>query len=239
MIAADTLIECLSDLSKLITIDTLYKTHSDTVIPVFTQTLERITVGCIERIVHLGKAPICVVETDGSTLKVTPDQKFLLLDGSLCSAADLVAGKSLMPLYLRVDKIGNTLYLENTDYNAGALVVCDAAKERKVSRMVAETLLGSRLPKALFVTHVDDNKNNCHPSNIAVEHRSGYNNKCFIHPFIKAMKDAKEFIQANQRNHKVINVTSGGMEDVFGCIMKRGENNFAACGVFLKSAEDE
>lgn len=239
MLLGSSQVYLLRDLSKPTTIadlaicDTLPE-------PVFTFDGTRITVGLLERVVSCGKAPVITVVFDNhSGLHVTADQPFLLFDGTPCLAKDLTPGKSLMPLYLGQNKRGYPTYRENTSYHLNAETEADCQKERKTARMVAEHKIGARVGSKIHVNHIDGSKYNCHPDNLAVTHKSDAKQRKFIHPFVKAVLDAKKIIESHPKNHKVVEVLQGEQHaNVYGCVVSPW-NNIAIGGVFLQTANDE
>lgn len=208
--------------------------------PVLSFDGKRITVGFLERVVSCGKAPvISVMFDDHQGLHVTQDQPFLLFDGTPCPAKDLKPSNSLMPLYLGQDKRGYPTYRENTGYHLHAETEADCQKVRKIARMVAEYKEGTRLTSKTYVNHIDGSKYNCHPDNLAVTHKSEAKQRKFIHPFVKAVLDAKKIIESHPKNHKVVEVLPGEQHvNVYGCVVSPW-NNIAIGGVFLQTANDE
>jgi hypothetical protein len=235
MIAGDSKIFLLSDLGEPTTIGALASLRSFPY-AVFTAT-GRVTVGTLDRIVNMGKRKIISVTLDdNSVLRVTADQKLLLLDGTYAPASDC-AGKSLTPLYLG-EKKGYPTFEEIGDYHLHALTSMDCERVRKVARMVGEYKRGDRLPPKTTVSHIDGNKKNCHPDNLDVSVNLDAKQRKFMHPYAKAIKEANEFIKANKRNHKVIAVEDAGEDFVYGCVSLNSKN-LAVNGVFIGTIEDE
>lgn len=228
----------LSDVMAPISLAELATRHSDDPVAVFTVT-DRVTVGWLDAVAPGGVAHVLNIRLDDDTvLKVTEDQEFVLLDGTIIKAHDLKPGHSLCPLYLSLDKHGYPNYRETSSYNAGALTHIDHQKVRKVSRMVAEYKEGGRLIPSTFVTHVDQNRKNCHPINLTVTHKNNTKQRKVVAPIVAALKEAQKVIQAHPKNHKIIQVTIGKPEAVYSCVMPHSDN-LAIGGVFLRSTKGE
>jgi len=106
------------------------------------------------------KKPVYRVLLDnGAIVRCTGDHPFLLRNGTYKQAQDLVRGESLMPLYLSRGSKGGSYYWKHKDTGLG--------KSRYTHQMVAEEILDSDYKsKELNVHHMDENKENNHPSNL-------------------------------------------------------------------------
>jgi hypothetical protein len=238
MLSGDTPIYLLRDLSKPVTLGELaHKGTFPEAVMSFDGT--RITVGWLERVVSCGMAPVkSVIFDDHTGFKATSDQKLLYFDGTPVSIDAVELHKSLMPLYLDKDKHGYPTYRENSGYHLDANTEADCQKVRKVARMVAEAKLSSRIVSNTYVKHIDGNRLNCHPDNLAVTVKSNAKQRKFIHPFIKAVLDANEIIESHPRNHKIVEVSSGGeYANVYGCVVSP-MNNVAIGGIFMVTDND-
>lgn len=238
MLSGKSHIYTLSNLETPRTLEEL--AHCDTLPePVFSFDGVRITVGWLERVIHCGRVSVHDLIFDNHDgLVVTADQRLLLFNGDPVTLEEGVIGKSLLPLYLDRDKHGYPIYRENTGYHLNANTEADCQKTRKVARMVAENKLSSRLVSNTYVKHVDGNRYNCHPDNLAVTQKSGAKQRKFVHPFVKAVIDAQKIIESHPKNHKVVEILSGESVDVYGCIVSP-MNNMAVNGVFVQTADDE
>lgn len=237
MISGDSKVYLLSKLDEPKTVADLATAG---IYPLLVFTAEgRVTIGQVDRFVKFGVAKLLnVTLDDGTTLKVTPDQRFQLLDGTACKASELTIGKSLLPLYLSEEKQGYPMFAEIGGYNIHALTSMDCQRVRKVARMVGEFKHGDRLPPGTTVSHIDGNKKNCHPDNLNVIVKPDAKQRKFEHPFAKSLKDANAFIKLHPRNHKVALVSDAGSELVYGCASV-STRNLAVNGVFLNTIEDE
>lgn len=236
MIAGDTKIFLLSNLKEPTTLAELHA-KGGYPFPIFTTT-DHVTVGWLDRIVPLGQTRVLKVTLDdGTSFKATPEQKIILLDGARVRVDYLSEGKSLRPLYLS-RKQNYPMFEEISDYNLKAVVSMDCQKVRKVARMVGEFKHGERLPPGTKVSHIDGDKENCHPSNLDVSINPGARQRKFVHPFAKSLKDAIEFINQQPRNHKVVSVSDAGTDFVYGCVSVQTDN-LALGGVFFGTIEDE
>ena len=239
MFAGDTKIHLLRDLANPVTLADLAKSDSLPE-PIFTFNGFCITVGYLEKVISCGKVPVKQVMFDNHEgIIVTPDQEFLLLDGTPTKLKDIELHKSLMPLYLSQDKHGYPTYQENTDYHLSAHTITDRHRTRKVSRMVAEAQTASRLIPNTYVNYIDGNKYNCHPINLAVTTKSNAKQRKFVHPFVKAVIEAQKIIETHPKNHKVVEISSDEQyANVYGCVVSP-MNNVAIGGVFMVTADDE
>jgi intein/homing endonuclease len=86
-------------------------------------------------------------------LKVTPDHKFMLRDGSMRMAQDLKCGDSLMPF--------------NAWYAKGRRIVKDSdGRKLFASHLVFEQIAGRKIAKGNVAHHKDENKQNDIPVNL-------------------------------------------------------------------------
>jgi MoxR-like ATPase len=109
------------------------------------------------------KASFVEVEIDsGEKIRVTPDHKFILRDGSEVEAKDLVPNTSLMPIYTKQEKIrssGSSLYELVLDNRSGEYVF--------THRLVASTFYD--YPRLGYVAHhVNLNSLDNRPENLQV-----------------------------------------------------------------------
>lgn len=226
----------LDDLSQPKTLEELAR-DSCKKISVFTYQ-DKVTVGLVDRVVLVGESGVySIMLDDDSYLKVTGDQEFILRNGEVTKCTDLKCGDSLMPLYISYDRHGYPLYKENSDHNLINESSIDRRRVRKVSRMVAEYKVGVKLQEGTYVNHINENRKNCNPDNLSVEVKKTKTRE-ILDPYIRALKEAKEFIDLNGNNHKVKEVLVGEPEPVYRLIYS-SLNNVAISGVFLKLDECE
>lgn len=101
---------------------------------------------------------------DGGHVDLTPDHRMLLRDGSTRQVKDLLVGDSLMPLYVRELGSGyNVINLLDSRRSGGGAWIAE-------HKFVAENVYGA-LSGDQVVHHVDFNKRNNHPSNLAIMER--------------------------------------------------------------------
>ena len=103
---------------------------------------------------------------DGTIIKSTPDHLYMMRDGSYQRADKLRANDSVMPLYIG----------EDSKYASISQAWCGGKKHQYLHRWVAEETLGRELAADEVVHHIDGDKHNNTPENLAVmkdtEHRA-------------------------------------------------------------------
>lgn len=89
---------------------------------------------------------------------VTPDHKFVLRDGSECRADELKPNQSLMPLYMKFEKI-NVLYVEKLDIkeDTGCLTIEDPGENHNFALSVGVFVKNSADGRGSDVTSIGGN----------------------------------------------------------------------------------
>lgn len=196
---------------------------------VYTWDGDQVTLGRIK----IGKTslqvPLKVELDDGSNILIGNGANLLVRDGTEKKARDVKSGASLLPLYLKKDGDGYTLYKEPGSWNKGALTRRDSSNWRRVSRMVAEWKLNRRCAPGDIVRFDDGNRANSHPDNLIIEYRAPKPRKQkakFAEPIFEAQRLIRKF------NHKVEEISLDISREMFS-IKGVGVANFAIGGIFI------
>jgi intein/homing endonuclease len=158
-LTADTCITCLDGVER--SIGELARDYADKTFDVFSYDLEngRVVPGKASGPRKTGEqVPVWrVVLDNGAVVRSTGNHPFLMRDGTYRAANTLVAGDSLMPLYM-------SRGYECSDY---WMYEDPASGQRKhVHKMVAEAVYGAEALHGLHVHHKDENKANNTPANL-------------------------------------------------------------------------
>ena len=185
----------------------------------------------------IGEQQIFDVVLDGGTrIYVSPSSRFALKNGEAKMAPELLPGDSLLPLYLAKNTNGYPTYQ-----------IPGRAVKRKISRLMAEWILGHPLEKGTYVEHIDGNRENYHPDNLKITFdllkakRSHKNSAVKTVGAADALFDEcaaasplmAEIVKPKRRtNHKVIASIPGRLDEVFTASV-RSAGSLSVSGVFL------
>ena len=185
----------------------------------------------------IGEQQVFDVELDdGSVIKVSASSRFVLKSGVCKMPPELVPGDSLLPLYL--DKNSNGY----ATYQIPGRVV-----KRKLSRLMAEWMLGKELDPGTYVEHIDGDRMNCCPGNLRISFNQEMAKRSHKNSAVKTVGAADELFAEcaaasplmakivkpkRKRNHKVVSVTPGRLGEVFTASV-RTMDSLSVSGVFL------
>ena len=192
---------------------------------VYTWDGERVTVGQVTVSGPIIQVPLRIQLDDDTELFIADGGRVVRRDKDTIYVRELADGTSLMPLYLKPDRDGYPTYREPDGWNKGALTRRDGWNWRRVSRMVAESVLKRRCAPGDIVRHIDGNRRNCNPENLRIEVRQPKAQKqkaSFAEPIFEALKIIGKL------NHKVETVTLDFSREMF--FIKGVETSNAAIG---------
>jgi hypothetical protein len=185
----------------------------------------------------IGEQQIFDVELDdGSLVKVSPSSQFILKNGSTKMPPELSPGDSLLPLYLAKNANGYPTYQ-----------IPGHAVKKKISRLMAEWVLGHALEKGTYVEHIDGNRENYHPDNLRIYFDAQKAKRSHKNIAVKTVGAADalfnecaaasplmaEIVKPKKKtNHKVVRSTPGRLDEVFTASV-RTMGSLSISGVFL------
>lgn len=196
---------------------------------VYTWDGDRVTVGEIE-IGRVRRAfSLSFDLDDGGSVIVCKETMVLIRSGGPRFVEDLPPQTSLLPLYLKIDADGYLMYQEPGTWHKKAETTRDSYRWRKVSRMVAEWKLGRRCAPGDIVSFIDENRENCHPTNLKIEHKAPRKPKKKS-KFAEPIFVAHRFIKRN--NHKLTQVSVSISRELFS-IKGLETTNLVVNGIFI------
>ena len=211
----------------------------DLTVPVFTWKEDRIAVGLLRGIRRVGIAETLRVELDdGNSVVCTADSELVLRDGQPMKPAGLIAGVSLLPLYIHNDTYGYPVYKN---------IVLDPKAEstwKKVSWLVGEWKYGGPLPKGTVVRYLSKDRTNVHPDNLEVKLNARSPKRKMNYGISEVLGEAAELFEEaadlgerfqriiDDNNHKVVGVTVMEPDEVFDLDVDGA--TVAVSGVFIR-----
>lgn len=199
------------------------------VVFVYTWDGVKVTVGEVE--VVEGRYAPCVALTldDESRIIVSHGTTALLRSEDPVPIISLAVETSLLPLYMKPDSAGYTVYKEPGNWHKGAKTQRDSFRQRRVSRMVAEWKMRRRCEPGDVVSFKDGDRTNCHPDNLKIEQKAPRKLKQKS-KFAEPIFEAARFIEEN--NHKVKLVRVDKSRNLFS-IRGLEAANLAVSGIFI------
>jgi hypothetical protein len=177
-----------------------------------------------------------IVLDDGEILSVSASSALVTSSGDRKLPPELKMGDSLLPLYIESDNYGYPTYR-----------IPGKAAKRKISRLMAEWILGHELGRGTVVEHIDGNRKNYHPDNLKITVNEDRAVKSHRHSVVKAIDQAKKLLDQcavaspkmakivkprRKTNHKVVSVTPGRLGEVYIASVRSGYS-ISVSGVFL------